>query len=65
MATNTDHHAESRLGIQAGFGGFASIVVPSIPSAAGVTVVAQGAIFGAPGPLGFDLSNGVLATAGF
>jgi hypothetical protein len=46
-------------------GGFASIVVPSIPSAAGATVVAQGAILGTLAPLGFDLSNGLLATAGF
>lgn len=43
----------------------ATIPVPSIPTAAGTAVTIQAIVYGTTSPLGFDLSNGLLATAGF
>jgi hypothetical protein len=42
-----------------------AIPVPSIPTAAGAVVTAQAIVYGTTAPNGFDLSNGLLAIAGF
>ena len=42
-----------------------SMGVPGDPNLAGLQVVLQMAIFGTAGPLGLDLSNGLVETVGF
>jgi hypothetical protein len=42
-----------------------SFDVPRLPILAGATVVAQVVVFGAPGSLGVDLSNGLATTLGY
>jgi hypothetical protein len=39
--------------------------LPADPSLVGVQVALQIALFGTSGPLGFDLSNGLIATIGY
>jgi hypothetical protein len=39
--------------------------MPSDPSLQGVQAALQGALFGTAGPLGFDLSNGLIVTVGY
>jgi hypothetical protein len=47
-------------------GGWASAFpVPFDPNLVGVVVALQIALFGTAGPLGLDLSNGVIATVGY
>ena len=43
----------------------AGLAVPMVPGLAGIQIALQAALFGTPAPLGFDLSNGVLATIGY
>ena len=42
-----------------------TIGVPSDPALLGLTVALQAALFGTAGPLGLDLSNGVIITVGY
>jgi hypothetical protein len=41
------------------------LLMPSDPNLLGVQVALQGALFGTEGPLGFDLSNGLIVTVGY
>jgi FG-GAP repeat len=51
--------------IDAGGSGAVVIPVPSIPTAAGTPVTMQAIVYGTASVYGFDLTNGVFATAGF
>jgi hypothetical protein len=41
------------------------LAVPMIAGLAGIQLALQAALFGTPAPLGFDLSNGLIVTAGY